>query len=318
MLLLCAGQAVVTFSANSVQITADARDFNATRLVPALFTLIAVLALALLGWLTVSTALWATLAATLLAGLTGVGLLLAGRRAREVYAPGRLQPGWLRDYLAYGIKYHSTIVLGILVQNLDKLLLTYVATMQDFGIYTVAYNTSRFIGTAQEAISTAIYSKFAGRNDQGLGAITATAFQMSFVPMLGLAVVGAGFSHWVVPAIYGAGYRAAALPFALLLIECVLGGASWMLAQRFAADGRPGLVLIRQAVSMAPIGLVLVFLPTVDLAVWLSVAMLASAALRLLLTLLIYRWVLGEPVPALLPTLVQLRGLYDGLRRRTP
>lgn len=310
MLGLAMVQAVATFSSNAIQITADARDFNALRLAPSLATLVLLMGLAGLGVLTVQSALWAAVVATVLAAFTGAGLLLAGRRARSLYASGPLEAGWLSGYLGYGVKYHATIVLGILVQNVDKLALTYLASMHDFGVYTVAYNTSRFIGTAQEAISMALYSRFAGRSDSALAGRTATAFQLSFAPMMVLALVIAAASHWLVPAVYGQAYAQAVLPFALLLVECVLGGASWMLAQRFAADGRPGLVLLRQVVSLAPVAAVLVIAPSTNLALWLATAMLASAALRLVLTLLIYRVLLREPVPELLPTRAQLQAVY--------
>jgi hypothetical protein len=92
-----------------------------------------------------------------------------------------------------------------------------------------------------------------------------------------------------------------AIPFAILLFECVIGGASWTLAQRFNAGGRPGLVFFRQFISVVPVFAALPFLPHEHIHIYLSGLMLLGAILRLAVTLGIYPVVLSEPMPRMWP-----------------
>ncbi|MGM9484244.1 lipopolysaccharide biosynthesis protein [Roseateles sp. NT4] len=299
MLGLSLLQAAVTYSSNAIQITADVRDFNAVRLVPAVAGLGAVAALAFTHHLNVETAIWAAIGAATLAIAAGAGLLLAGPRSAPLYASGSLGAGWIKSYVGYGIRYHGTIVLGILVQNLDKVALTYLGSPREFGVYTVAYNTSRFIGVFQESISAALYSRFAGMPSAELGSATRTAFELSFAPVLLLAVVMGSAGFWLMPAIYGADFSSASLIFFILVIECVIGGSSWLLAQRFSADGRPGLIFLRQMVSLVPVILALFFVSHRNFAVILAASMLVSSILRLVLTFVIYKVVFHEGIPKL-------------------
>jgi enterobacterial common antigen flippase len=306
-------QAVNTFSANALQISGDARDYNLARAVPVVASLGVVAVLALLGELHVDSAVWATGAATLVAALLAAGLLLFGRRLLEIYHHGPLESGWLSSYLGYGVKCHGTIVLGILVQNLDKLALTFLSSAQQFGVYAVAYNTSRFVGIFQESVSAMLYSRFAGQSVDGLGRATRTAFELTFVPVLTLAMLVGGAGFWLVPLIYGKAYTDASLLFLILTVECVVGGASWLLAQRFQAAGRPGLVFLRQLVSLVPVFASLAFVHHAAFPVILAGSLLASAVLRLVLTLAIYRVVFDEELPRLM---ANMKTYSDVLQRR--
>lgn len=315
LVLLAASQAVSTFLSNTLQVTGDARDFNVARLTPILISLTLIAWLFFSHTLTIESATAGTLAATAVGCTVACGLLLAGPRSKSIFSKQPMAVGVTGGYVSYGIKYHASIVLGMVVQNADKILMSAIGALQDFGIYSVAYNTSRFVGTIQESISVAIYSKFAGRPGEALSTTTEVAFRLSFLPLLLIAAGIAAACPFLFPHVYGAAYRDAAIPCGILLLECVVGGGSWLLAQRFVADGRPGLVLFRQAVSLIPIFVVVFHPPADKLALYLALALLASSILRLALTIAMYKVVLHESPPRIFPTGSDLRGAKQALRR---
>lgn len=223
-----------------------------------------------------------------------------------------------RSMLGYGVSHHGTVALGLLLVNFDKIALLNIGTIVEYGFYALAFTTSRLIGAVQEAVSTALYSKFAGKDIEALSHHVRVSFRLTFIPMLLLAALGAALSPWLIVWVYGASFAATVIPFAVLLFECVISGASWTLAQRFNAGGQPGLVFIRQCISVVPVFAALPFLPAHNIHIWLSLLMLLGAILRLIVTLGIYPFVLKEPLPAIFPTKADCRKVLDLLTRRSP
>ncbi len=220
------------------------------------------------------------------------------------------------DMLSYGVKHHGTVLLGILLVNFDKLVLLKMGTIVEYGFYALAFTTSRLIGAVQEATSTALYARHAGKDVQQLSLNVNHAFRLTFFPMLLLAAIGALVSPWLIPLVYGKAFAAMTIPFAILLFECVIAGASWTLAQRFNAGGRPGLVFFRQFVSVIPVFAAVPFLPHENIHIYLSGLMLIGAILRLVVTLGIYPFVLSEPMPRMLPYRSDVKTALNLLSRK--
>ncbi|MNI57878.1 hypothetical protein D3C73_1129640 [compost metagenome] len=101
--------------------------------------------------------------------------------------------------------------------------------------------------------------------------------------------------------IFGSAYSQAALPFSILLFECVISGSSWILAQQFNATGKPGIVLIRQILSIAPLLIILPFLDDKNLTTKLALLLLLGAALRLIITIYIFKVTLNVRIATFLP-----------------
>jgi O-antigen/teichoic acid export membrane protein len=211
--------------------------------------------------------------------------------------------------LRYGASHHGTVFLGIVLLNFDKVVLLKMGTVVQYGYYALAFTTSRLIGALQEAISTALFARFAGKDAQMLSEGVRAAFRVTFLPMLLVAAAGAALSPWLIVLVFGTAFGPMAAPFSILLFECVIGGASWMLAQRFNADGRPGMVFVRQLVSVLPIFAAIPFIPAHDIHLYLAGLMLLGAVLRLLVTLALFPVALRETVPEILPRMADLRAL---------
>jgi antigen flippase len=250
------------------------------------------------------------------AALTVAGIIWARNNRIWDGSDASKPPVAWKSMLGYGASHHGTVVIGLLLVNFDKVALLNIGTIIEYGFYALAFTTSRLIGALQEAVSTALYSRHAGRDVHELSENVRTAFRMTFVPMLGVAAIGALVSPWFIVFVYGESFASTVIPFAVLLFECVISGASWTLAQRFNAGGRPGLVFVRQFISVLPIFIALPFLPKENIHVYLSLLMLAGGILRLSVTLVIYPTVLKERVPDLLPTAADCKAVFNFLARR--
>jgi antigen flippase len=251
------------------------------------------------------------------AALTIMGIAWARKNRIWEGADDSKPPVTWKKMLAYGASHHGTVVLGLMLVNFDKIALLNIGTIIEYGFYALAFTTSRLIGALQEAVSTALYSRFAGKNIDELSFHVRAAFRLTFVPMLTLAAIGALLSPWLIVWVYGDDFAPTVIPFAVLLFECVIAGASWTLAQRFNAGGRPGLVFVRQFISVLPVFMALPFLPAHNIHVYLSLLMLVGAVLRLSVTLAIYPMVLKESVPDILPTADDCKAVFQFLTKRS-
>jgi len=237
-----------------------------------------------------------------LVGITGAGLWWA-RTHRiwqlkdEVREPVR---PWF--VVRYGLHQQGIGLLGIFLLNFDKLFLLNRGTIKEYGYYALAFTTSRLIGAVQESISVALFSRFAGRDEEQLSRAVRNAFRVTFMPLMAIAAVGAALAPWALTLVYGKAFADMTVPFAILLFECVIGGASWTLAQRFNAAGQPGLVLARQFISIVPVLIAIPFLPHENTYVYLALLMLCGACLRLVMTIVLSVTKLKEPMPDFLPT----------------
>lgn len=209
--------------------------------------------------------------------------------------------------LKYAFNQHGTVLVGLALTNFDKVYLLKVATIVEFGYYSLAFTTSRLIGVLYDAMNTALYSRYAGKEEGELSRSINMAFRFTLLPMLLLAALGAVLAPWLIHLVYGPKFASVTPTFIILMFECVISGAGWTLAQRFNAAGRPGLVLVRQLISIVPVVALLPFLPSENIAVYLALLMLLGASLRMAITLVIYPYVLHEPIPRLFPSADEVR-----------
>jgi O-antigen/teichoic acid export membrane protein len=182
----------------------------------------------------------------------------------------------------------SIAIVGAAVNNFEKLYFIFEPDMEEFGIYSVAFGTSRLILLVQSSASTPLFSRYAGTGDvTGSIAAVRQALRLTAPPLLLVAIVLAVFSEPLMVAIYGSQFSASAVPFALLAVEAVFSGSAWLLAQHFTAHGRPWVTLARQTVSLVPLILTMVWMPFDRTSVSLAAGMLASGVFRAVITFLL-------------------------------
>lgn len=248
---------------------------------------------------------------------TSLSLLVLGRnvllREKNNQQSSSLK---LSEAINYSLKMYGISLVGIFINSIDKIILLANGTMQEFGLYSVAYGLSRLIGIVPETISTVIYSRFAGHCEKELSTIINLIFSCLFLPLLTACIVIAALSSWFIPLIFGAEYSNSILPFIFLLCECVIASLGWLLSQRFNAAGRPGLVLLRQVISIMPLIFICFYEFQQSILITVSVALLLSAVLRLVITLLVYQKILNERPPRLYPTISELKQLIATVKKK--
>lgn len=216
------------------------------------------------------------------------------------------RPGLVADHkqlpelVAMGFKFHGTVVLGLMVNYIDKIYLFFSASSANFGIYAVAYSLSRLVGFIQKSVATVLFSQFAG-GGAGLSEKSVLAFRFTFYPLTVMAILIVFIREPLVKLLFGHAFAAVAAPFAILMFESIFSGASWMLAQQFNANGKPGLVLVRQTASFIPIVALLPFLHADSVAVGLASILLLSGTIRLVITIMLLVKVDNIPLVEFLP-----------------
>lgn len=190
------------------------------------------------------------------------------------------------------LNYYQVNVLGLFSGNVDKLWLISLSDPAGFGIYSVAFAGSRVVGSLQESLSFSIFSKFAGAIGAGelenLRSSTLLCFRLTFYP----ALIAVGLSYFLAEdffsLIFGDGYSKAGVLFVILSLEALLGSSSWLLAQYYQAGGRPGVVVIRQIISMLPLMLFFVYNLDYDAAYYSAWILVFCSGLRLITTVGIF------------------------------
>lgn len=301
ILIFAAFMASQTYIFSLTQMHSDLYFFNVLRFTQVFGNL--VLMLPLLLWFKVVT-FGHILLAQLLTLITVTALGLWWARKHLIWqlraAPKESVRPWF--VVRYGLHQQGIGLLGLLLLNFDKMFLLNRGTIKEYGYYALAFTTSRLIGAVQESIAVALFSRFAGRDEQQLSHAVRNAFRITFLPLMAVAAIGAALSPWVLTLIYGQSFAPMTVPFAILLFECVIGGATWTLAQRFNAAGKTGLMLVRQLISIIPVLIAIPFLPRENTYVYLALLMLCGACLRLITTIVLSVARLKEPMPDFLPT----------------
>lgn len=181
-------------------------------------------------------------------------------------------------------------VAGTACNNIDKFYFLAFPDAVEFGLYAVAYGTSRLLMMAQSSVGTALFAAYAGdRRDTNIAAAVLRALVLTMPPLFFVAAIVAYFSEDFLVFAYGPEFGAASAAFALLSLESVFAGSAWLLAQYFSATGRPWVNLTRQLLSLVPFAVVVAVVEIDRPSILLAVAMLASAIFRFALTLV---WVL--------------------------
>lgn len=281
--------------------------YNALKVLLPLITIIAISAFYFFSdQLLVNTAVLILVFSTLISGVALAAFLFI----KEKIASG-LPQLTLLDIAPYSTKIYGTAAIGIAINSLDKIALLSLGTMVEFGLYSVAFGLSRLISIVPETLSTVVYSRFAGQDESLLSRVVKQMFAGLFLPLILLCMLLAVIANYLIVFLFGNEYQQAALPFIILLFEAVISSLGWLLAQRFNAAGRPGLVFLRQAISTIPLLVIFIYSFEADLLVLVSSALLVSAIIRLLMTLFIYKRVFSESPPRFYLSWQELHSLID-------
>ncbi len=296
LLMLVAPVTLATMVVASVlAVEGDFTAANQTRyLVPAL-TLAALLVCWATGHLT-------PIAAAFAYGLPSIPVLLL--RVAPLWRQFRPGRGGLRHstrlLLNYGARSYGIDLVGTFSVQVDQALVVAFLSPAAMGTYAVALSASRVLNALQGSIVTVLLPSVAGRPVADVVALTTRAARVCTALGAPVAAAIAVAGPLAIRVMYGARFAGAVPVFRILLVEVVLGGATWILVQAYMAVGRPGIVTTLQTCGLAlSIPLMVVLVPRFGL-VGAALALLVSTSVRLLLTLAGYRRLLKVSIPQLM------------------
>lgn len=215
-----------------------------------------------------------------------------------------------------GIGFYGVAVTSVVIANIDKVVIAQTGALKALGTYVAAYSITRAISIIQGSLSTALYSRFAGENENVTLNHISFSFRITFIPLI-IATSGlAWFSDDIVSLMLGEGYKGAGIIFSLLAFEAVISASGWMLAQYFTSAGKSNIVFLRQLVSMVPFAACPFVITIENVGTVLAGTLLASSLIRLFFTLALIKRHTREQMPRLYPSLSDIHDIASILTKR--
>jgi O-antigen/teichoic acid export membrane protein len=244
------------------------------------------------------------------------------RRLRRSLPHGRVRFGAkmrsFKKLLHYGVRSYGIDLLGTLALQVDQLLVIGLLSPAAMGTYVVALSLSRVLNVFQQSAVMVLFPKAAGASADVIIAMTGRVARLSTIVAAVCAFLVAALGPILIRLVYGPAYGAAVSALRILVLEVVLAGLTYVLAQAFMALGRPGVVTLLQATGLAIcIPLMLWWIPRFGIA-GAAMALLCSTAARLLLVTTSLKVMFGRSRISLLPRTEDVRTLLDTITKPVP
>jgi O-antigen/teichoic acid export membrane protein len=239
-------------------------------------------------------------------------------RVRRVgLAKPTIQLDIVRQILGYGIRSYGIDALGTLALQVDQVLVVSLLSPSAMGSYVVVLSLSRMLNLFQNSVVMVLFPKAAGLSQEDVVTMTGHAVRASSLVTAVCAVFVCAVGPTLLRILYGGEYVSAAGALRILVIEVVLSGATFVLAQAFMALDRPGVVTILQAIGLSlSIPMMLWLIPRYGIYGG-AISLLTSTVARLIFVCIGFRVFLKVRPPSLLPNsrdVKLLLGAWPGQR----
>jgi len=276
------------------------------RLINAVMGTILIVGLAVLGRLTVQSAVVATLVTIFLALLMSLP---------AISGPGR----WRFDRqlalpaLAFGGRSWLIALSAVANYRLDQVLMAAVVSSEELGYYAVAVSVSAIASGFVGSVSTALLPRVAQEGVHAVPRIVRVAVLVIASSM----VLVAASAPVSIPLVFGDDFRPAVLLLAILSVGAIFLGVSSILGSALQGHGRPQDTVRPQLLGLAVtlVGLAIALGPWGALGAAV-VSVIAYACVLLGTLFAAVREFQASPRTLLLPRLEDLRWLVEAVRRR--
>jgi antigen flippase len=270
---------------------------NATRYIPVVMTLFALIVMALTHTMTPELSAAAYLAPPVLTAIW-IGWRLRGYFSLRVLDP---RPA-IRILGSYGIRSYGIDVLTTLSQQIDQVLVVGLLSAQSMGVYVVALSASRVLQILHSGVVTVLFPSASGLEADRVVSMVGRAARVStIIATIGAAVLAAALPV-LIRLFYGHQFVGAIHIAQLLTLEALIGGLVSVLAQAFMALGRPGIVTMLQGLGLTvAVPCMLFFMPRLGL-MGAAVSLLISTCTRLAFLFIAFPTILHVRIPNLIPT----------------
>jgi O-antigen/teichoic acid export membrane protein len=233
--------------------------------------------------------------------------LMIARVRRAGLCRWHCNPVIMKLMMGYGIRSYGIDLLGTLALQVDQVLVVSLLSPGAMGSYVVVLSLSRMLNLFQNSVVMVLFPKAAGRSAEEVVALTGRSVRVSglITALCGVFVCATGPT--LLSILYGKEYVGAVGALRVLVIEVVLSGATFVLAQAFMALGRPGVVTILQAIGLSlSIPMMLWLIPRYGI-YGAAVALFTSTVARLIFIYIGFRAFLKIRPPRLLPGVHDLK-----------
>lgn len=208
--------------------------FNALRHFSQVANFICVVALALFGHLTLRSALQAALFSNV------AGALVAFSWAWG-WPTGGFRYATLKAQFGYGWRVALGQVAQMVVGRLDQFVMVGLVDSTALGLYAVAVTAAGVSGAIGSGMALAVFPHIRGADDAAQRRQTlARGLRWIGAASLGLAGVTALSASWVIPWLFGEGFRGSLAPLWVLLPGQVCYDLANIISVSLQAEGRPG------------------------------------------------------------------------------
>ena len=208
---------------------------------------------------------------------------------------------FMKVMMGYGIRSYGIDLLGTLALQVDQVLVVSLLSPAAMGSYVVVLSLSRMLNLFQNSVVMVLFPKAAGRTLEEVVELTGNSVRVSnlVTGLCGLCVCVVGPT--LLRLLYGKEYVDAVSALRILVLEVLLSGATFVLAQAFMAMGKPGIVTILQALGLSlSIPMMLWLIPRFGV-LGAAISLLVSTIARLTFICIGFRVWLKVKAPRLLP-----------------
>jgi O-antigen/teichoic acid export membrane protein len=241
--------------------------------------------------------------------------LMAARLRRIGLKTARLARATMQQILGYGVRSYGIDVLGTLALQVDQVLVVSLLSPSAMGSYVVVLSLSRMLNLFQNSVVMVLFPKAAGRSANEVVGMTGDAARISGLVTAVCGVFVCLMGPTLLRILYGAEYVAAAGALRILVLEVVLSGATFVLAQAFMALDHPGVVTVLQAIGLSlSIPMMLWLIPRYGI-YGAAISLLTSTSVRLIFVCAGFRIFLKMRPPKLLPAVDDVRFMIGTVAR---
>ena len=145
----------------------------------------------------------------------------------------------LRSLVRKSVPFALTGVLGQVNHRSDRILLLWLMTDVELGLYVVAYGVASVVAQAPKSIGLISVTVAAQEREREGYTLVARMFRSATVLAVLMAIGTAGIIYWALPLMYGVDFSAARLTAVILCAAFVPLGLNSLLAQTMAGQGKP-------------------------------------------------------------------------------
>jgi O-antigen/teichoic acid export membrane protein len=248
-------QLITLIGLNILLAVGKVKEFNLLDLAGQSFVLInAVLVLVLLKRGLGTLVTLNTAAAVLVSIVVATLLVISARRLAQ--SQWRADISLLRRMIAYGIKFHVSILAGAIMLRADLLVVNHFRGPEEAGVYSVASQFALLLMLLPGVIATLLFPRVTAEQD-ARGETTCLVTRYTTFIMFLCCLAAVPFSL-LLPVLYGEAFSDATKLLLILLPGVYLMGLESVLVQHFNALGLPRAIPVYWVITLA-LNLVLVF-----------------------------------------------------------